>query len=165
MTHRSIVLALVALICLSGVALSQQGETEGGRAAADSRPILGELDLRSPAGEQVSLIPFVGRKAVVVAFWAAWCPICRKEVPHLNMLNANPLVKVIGVNEGESLLDIQAFVADNKPGYEIVVDPHGAVAKSFGVPGMPYCVIIGRSGVIAYRGYGLPEELDSYFRQ
>lgn len=165
MTHRLLISTLAAILCLVAVALSGPVAAQAGSGPEAARPILGELDLRTPGGEQVSLIPFIGRKAVVVAFWAAWCPICRNEVPHLNTLNADPLVKVVGVNEGESLPDIMAFVADNKPGYEIVVDPRGAVAKAFGVPGMPYCVIIGRSGVIAYRGYGLPADLDPYFRQ
>ncbi|GFE62828.1 TlpA disulfide reductase family protein [Geobacter sp. AOG2] len=165
MAYRSTALTLVAFLCLFALALPGPAKAETGGTREAARPILGELDLRTPTGEQVTLIPFIGRKAVIVAFWAAWCPICRKEVPHLNSLNSDPLLKVIGVNEGESLEDIQSFVADNKPGYEIVVDPRGDVAKSFGVPGMPYCVIIGRSGVVAYRGYGLPADLESYFRQ
>jgi thiol-disulfide isomerase/thioredoxin len=165
MAHRPIALTLVAIFGLFAVALFDQGRAGAGSSPEPSRPALGELDLRTPRGEKVSLIPFIGRKAVVVVFWAAWCPICRKEVPHLNQLNSSPLVKVIGVNEGESLQVIKTFVADNKPVYDIVLDPKGAVAKSFGVPGMPYCVIIGKSGVIAYRGYGLPADLDSYFRQ
>jgi peroxiredoxin len=165
LAHRSIALTILIALTLFILTLAEQGEAGVSSMPGDSRPVLGELDLRSPTGEQVSLIPFIGRKVVVVVFWATWCPICLKEVPHLNQLNSNTLVKVIGVNEGESIKEIRKFVSDHKVEYDIVLDPKAAVAKSFGVPGMPYCVIISRSGVIAYRGPGLPEDLDTYLRE
>jgi peroxiredoxin len=159
------VLCLVAILIVAICILSPMGKVSADTTTAVIKPALGDLDLRSPTGEQVSLIPYIGRKAVVVVFWATWCPICKKEVPHLNRLNSNPLVKVIGVNEGESLGKIRDFIVSNRIAYEVVVDPKATVAKSFGVPGMPYCVIIGKTGVIDYRGSGLPENLDLYLNQ
>jgi len=134
-------------------------------AADQQKSVLGDIDLRSPSGEQVSLIPYIGRKTVVVAFWAAWCPICKAETAHLNKLNSDPRVKVVAVNEGESIKQIQEFVSANNVRYDVVTDTKADVAKSFGVPGMPYCVIISRTGVVAYRGVGLPENLDSLLQQ
>jgi len=152
---------LIVAVCL----VTQVNTAAADVSTSSQKPVLGDLDLRTPDGEQVSLVPYIGRKAVVVVFWATWCPICKKEVPHLNRLNSNPLVKVIGVNEGESLGKIRDFLASNSVGYEIAVDPKAALAKSFGVPGMPFCVIIGKTGVISYRGSGLPDNLDYYINQ
>lgn len=129
------------------------------------QPVPGKLDLRSLTGEQFSLIPFLGKKTVVLVFWATWCPICRTEVPRLNRLNSNPSVKVIAINGGESIKKIQAFIASYKVGYEVVHDPGGTAAKSFGVPGIPCSIIIGRSGLIVYRGSGLPEDADHFLTQ
>jgi peroxiredoxin len=168
MKRRAIMLALLAGISFSILfipVLCPQSEAGTVESPVRAKPALGELDLRTPAGEQVSLIPYIGRKVVVVAFWATWCPICRAETVHLNKLNSDPRVKVVAVNGGESIKQIQAFVTGNKVGYEVVTDPKAAVAKSFGVPGMPYCVIIGRSGVISYRGVGLPENLETYLSE
>ena len=125
---------------------------------------LGDLDIRALSGEQVSLIPYITHKAVVVVFWAAWCPICRAEAPRINRLDANPNVKVIAVNEGDTPKQIAEFLKANKVGYQVVVDPVSDLAKAFGVPGMPYCAIIGRSGTIVYRGYKLPENIDDYIK-
>jgi thiol-disulfide isomerase/thioredoxin len=52
--------------------------------------------MSSPCG------PYITRKAIMVVFWAAWCSICRGEVPRINRLNDNSDVKVLAVNEGDS---------------------------------------------------------------
>jgi thiol-disulfide isomerase/thioredoxin len=125
---------------------------------------LGDLDLRSLSGEQVPLTPYITRKAVVVVFWAAWCPICKGEVPHVNRLNDNHEVKVLAVNEGDSPRRIKEFIWVNRVSYQVVVDPVSDLANAFGVPGMPYCVIIGKSGLVVYRGSQLPKGIDSYIK-
>lgn len=165
MVRRAIILVLLAGISIFIPVLSHDGEAATVETPVQSKPVLGELDLRTPAGEQVSLIPYIGRKVVVVAFWATWCPICRAETVHLNKLNADPRVKVIAVNGGESIKQIQSFVSTHNVGYEVVTDPKAAIAKAFGVPGMPYVVVIGRRGIIAHRGVGLPENLDTFLSE
>jgi peroxiredoxin len=155
---------VLALLVGPGMAYSS-GERKKEGSGSGYRPAIGEIELRSPAGEEISLVPYIGRKSVVVVFWAAWCPICREEVPRLNKLHADANIKVIGVNEGDSLQKIQSFAAATNMAYQIVLDPVARVAKAFGVPGMPYCVIIGRTGTIVYRGSGLPENLDYYLKQ
>lgn len=140
-------------------------QTSAMAATGTEKPILGDLDLRSPNGERISLIPYIGRKTVVVVFWATWCPICKEEVPHLQKLNSNPNLKVIAVNEGESIRKVSGFITENNIGYQVVMDPKASLAKAFGVPGMPYCVIVDKSGVITYRNSGLPANLDTYLQQ
>jgi len=125
---------------------------------------LSDLVLRTPSGEQLSLLPHITHKAIVVVFWAAWCPICHGEAPRINEISTNPDVKVVAVNEGDSPGDIRDFIAANKVRYQVVLDPASDVAKAFGVPGMPYCVIIDRSGIVVYRGYKLPDEIDYYIK-
>jgi peroxiredoxin len=159
---RSLCVAILFLSLLSP-AKSFCAETKAPSRTSEQKQ-LGDLDLRTPAGEQVSLIPYITRKAIVVVFWAAWCPICRAEAPRVNQLNANPNVKVIAVNEGDSDRQIKTFIDDYKVGYQVVVDPVADLAKAFGVPGMPYCVILNRSGVVVYRGFKLPADLDYYIR-
>jgi peroxiredoxin len=162
MVRMTLMTMVFALLLCSGAAVLHAEKHAAGKDAGTPPLSLGEIDLRSSSGEQVSLIPFIGRKSVVVMFWAAWCPICKAEVPRLNRLHADPGIKVFGVNEGDELHMIQAFVTSNNVGYQIIVDPDAKVAGSFGVPGMPYCVIIGRTGTIVYRGNGLPADLDYY---
>jgi peroxiredoxin len=117
--------------------------------------------LKSPTGETHLLSANVGKKPVLLVFWASWCTICNDEIPLLKKLNADRF-KVIAVNEGESAWKTKRFVSMNNIDYQVALDSDGSVAKAFQVPGVPACVILDTSGHIVYRGIGLPEKLDPY---
>jgi peroxiredoxin len=117
--------------------------------------------LKSPTGETYLLSAKVGKKPVLLVFWASWCTICNEEIPLLKKLNADRF-KVIAINEGESTWKTKRFVSMNSIDYQVALDSDGSVAKTFQVPGVPACVILDTSGRIVYRGIGLPEHLDSY---
>ena len=120
-----------------------------------------EMILKSPSGELIPLTAYLGKKPVLLVFWASWCAICRDEVPHLKKLNADRF-KVVAVNEGESAWKTKRFIAMNDIDYQVVLDSDGAVAKALQVPGVPACAIINKSGLIVYRGMGLPDNIDAY---
>jgi thiol-disulfide isomerase/thioredoxin len=148
----------------SGSLLAYSLQTAAIAATGSEKSVLGDMDLRTPDGEKTSLIQYIGRKTVIVVFWATWCPICKDEIPLLKKLNSNPNLKVIAVNEGESIRKVNNFITENNIDYQVVMDPKASLAKAFGVPGMPYCVILGKSGVITYRNSGLPANLDTYLQ-
>ncbi len=165
-------LELIACMLFFWLISVWSGPAEGEAAAGISRPktggeeaVLGSLNLRTSTGASVSLIPLISRKALVITFWSTRCQVCRSQIPRLNDLNSDTLTKVVAVNEGDSAEDINKFMADNKIAYEVVIDPYGAVARAFKVAEMPSCVIIGRSGLIVYRGKDLPEEITYYLTQ
>jgi peroxiredoxin len=120
-----------------------------------------DVTLKNTAGETFPLASYIGKKPVLLVFWASWCTICRDEIPRLNKLNADHF-KVIAVNEGESAWKTKRFVGMNNIGYQVMLDSDGAVAKAFQVPGVPACAILSKTGLVAYRGMGLPENIESY---
>lgn len=122
----------------------------------------GSLPILSPTGEQIPLVAHIGTRTVVVVFWATWCPLCRNEVPQLNRLAADPAVTVVAVNGHEDRDKVLRFMATHDVRYTVAMDPDGTVARAFRAPGIPYCVIMGKSGNIMYRGSMLPEKLDYY---
>src|SRR5450631_1731601 len=120
-----------------------------------------EVILKSPTGESAPLSVYIGKKQVLLVFWASWCTICKEEIPLLRKLNSGQF-KVIAVNEGESAWKTKRYVSMNTIDYQVALDPDGSIAKAFQVPGMPSCVILGTSGRIVYRGFGLPENIETY---
>jgi peroxiredoxin len=120
-----------------------------------------DLNLKNPAGESVPLESYIGNKPILLVFWASWCTDCQAEIHLLKKLNADGF-KVIAVNEGESAWKTKRFIAMNNIDYQVVLDSDGSIAKTFQVPGVPACAIISKSGLITYRGIGLPEHIESY---
>jgi peroxiredoxin len=119
------------------------------------------LILKSATGETVPLAAYIGEKPVLLVFWASWCSNCHDEISRLSKINADRF-KVIAINESESVWKIKRFASMNNINYQIVLDSDGAVAKAFQVSGVPACVILSKSGLIVYRGIGLPENIESY---
>ena len=68
MKHGTVVLALMTILIVATCILSLLGKVSADTTSPRTKPVLGDLDLRSPTGEHVSLIPYIGRKAVVVVF-------------------------------------------------------------------------------------------------
>ena len=157
MNIRTIANIVFAEVVLSIVLISQLCAAQ--QAVDEIKPPA--LIMKNPAGETVSLAAYLGKKPVLMVFWASWCTICRDEIPLLKKLNADSF-KVIAVNEGESAWKAKRFIAMNDIDYLVVLDSDGSVAKAFHVPGVPACAIINKSGLIAYRGMSLPENIDAY---
>lgn len=140
-------------MCLAAPAFSAQHPDESPKAP--------EITLKSPAGDAFPLAAFIGKKPVLLVFWASWCTLCTDEIPRLGKLNGGRFT-VVAVNEGESAWKTKRFIAMNAIDYQVALDADGAVAKAFQVPGVPACVILDKAGRIVFRGMGLPENVDAY---
>lgn len=126
----------------------------------DPREEVGHIALRDLAGARRTLASYRG-KAVLLAFWASWCPPCRRELPILHRLQmqaknqavvvvpvsldrdaatATAYIRRLGLNGFSSFIDTEGEVASG---------PKSKVATPFPLYGMPMSYVIdarGRSG-------------------
>jgi thiol-disulfide isomerase/thioredoxin len=156
--------------------------------AANARPTLGTdllevgtkappFTLRTPAGRKVSLADYRG-KAVLLEFFATWCPHCAAEAPHLRALSKRlapskvAFVSVDGSNaDPASVYAYHVYfglpypaLVDPDPGAPAVTFPEhgkrGKVSKAYGVGYFPTFYVIDRQGRITWRADGeQPDEL------
>jgi thiol-disulfide isomerase/thioredoxin len=106
--------------------------------------------------DQVLLSKYAG-KAVVVSYWATWCPYCLKELPILDGIQkaAKGNVQVIAVNTEERDVFRKVTRALGTLSIQLAYDPDEKARTAYGVEGIPHLVVIGRDGKIVstFRGY------------
>ena len=121
-----------------------------------------EFLVKDLAGHEVRLSEF-GGKVVIVTFWASWCSPCFKELPILENIQTaagTGRLAVIAINLKESRRRFRATAREVSESPLILThDPRGYIADQFGVRGIPYTVLIAKSGRIAFVHLGFNDEL------
>jgi len=113
-------------------------------------------------GPEMDLKSYIGKKVVVLDFWATWCPPCRKSLPILAEVTAafeHKGVVFFAVNVGDEPAEARKFLQDTGLKITVALDPDGSIATSYGVTGIPHSVIIGKDGKIARLHVGLSPQL------
>jgi peroxiredoxin len=125
--------------------------------------------LRTPEGDPVSLSSYRGR-AVLLEFFATWCPHCQAEAPHLRRI-ARELgfrrYAYLSINgDGETAPSVYAFHRYFGLPYPALLDPGGRpgsfsssgepgpVSKRYGLQNFPTFYVIRPDGRIAWRSDG-----------
>jgi len=100
-------------------------------------------------GSDMTLAAYQGQH-VVLNFWATWCAPCRKEMPHLSDLQnhfgdeLDVVTVATGINQRpamERFLD--EIGVDNLP---LHTDANSALARDFGVVGLPVTLVLNPDG-------------------
>lgn len=121
------------------------------------------FDLPGLDGKQFKLADSLGKGYVVLNFWARWCASCEEEVPELAALMKSPgadKALFVGVNVGDNNDKAAKFVKKFKYPYLVVLDKKKAVARQYGVLGLPVTLIIAKDGRIVFRGSRPPKVFD-----
>jgi peroxiredoxin len=113
----------------------------------------------------VALNQFLGKKPVLLVFWATWCPECKAAIPEINAMATGPLsekLQVLGLDFRESREKVSAAVKARDIRFPVLLDKKGQVARAYGVVGIPTYVLIGRDGKVAYREHVLPGDISRF---
>ena len=148
---RWILLALVALIGLLWIQTNrvQSAETPLGRGARVGF-LAPDFTLEGMDGQPMSLRDLQG-KAVILNFWATWCPPCKEEMPALEKIyrdHREDGVVVLGVNQMEARPQVQRFLEEYNLTFPVVLDIRGEVGRLYRVRAYPTTYFIDARGVI-----------------
>lgn len=105
-------------------------------------------------GETVQLSSYAAKgEAVLLHFWATWCPPCRAELPGIDALEkrlekSHSSLKVLCVCVGDEEKSRAAFMKKNGYTFTGGLDADGTAASLYGVSGIPMSVIIGKDGKV-----------------
>ena len=164
---------LVRLAGPLAVAALLAGSTAAPMAAQDEGIALGAaapaVTLPALDGTPVDLSTVIGRKPVLLEFWATWCGSCKAMLPRLRAAHARwgKDVEFIGVNVtiSEDRDSVAAWVARESPPFRTLWDGEGEAARAYDAQATSFIVILDRRGRVAYTGSGGTQNLEPVLRQ
>lgn len=141
-TIMQIMMVILAIFIIR--AWQQQDLTAGQVPSFSSKTLTGEVMNSNPLPDQ----------AVLIHFWATWCPVCNLENDNIQAISKDYKVLNIAIQSGSDL-EIQAHAEENNMQLNnIINDQSGSISKLFGVKGTPSSFFINTKGRIQFTEVG-----------
>jgi thiol-disulfide isomerase/thioredoxin len=116
-------------------------------------------------GNPVDLAQYVGKRPVLLEFWAEWCEVCKALEPRLRAAanghagKADVLVIAVAVNQTKR--SILRHLQEHQPPGRILWDTSGRATRAFQAPSTSYVVVLDAKGRVVYTGVGAAQDLGS----
>ncbi len=153
---------LTAAVLLAPLPLRAQEE---GLAVGASAPAVVVHDLD---GKPVDIGQYIGKKPVLLEFWATWCERCEALLPRVRAAHAEfgDRVEFLGINVAvnQTPARVKRWVAANKPPFRTLYDDEGTSTRAYAAPTTSYVVVVDRMGKVAYTGTGGTQDISAVLR-
>jgi thiol-disulfide isomerase/thioredoxin len=158
MVNHKVSLALLGALLF--IAAPARGQIDAGIPVGSKAPavVINDMD-----GKPVDLGALIGKKPVMLEFWATWCAICKALLPELDRVHRTygDRIEILGVNVtvNDSKRRILRYLEAHHPPFRVLFDDKGVGARAYDVPATSFIVIVDRSGRVAYVGQGENQDL------
>jgi thiol-disulfide isomerase/thioredoxin len=148
--------ALAAALLWSAPAAAQDVGLELG--SVPDAVQLADLD-----GNAVDLAEYVGRRPVLVQFWATWCPLCEALEPGFRAAKRQHgdaidiVIIAVGVNQTQR--SIRRHLERHELPGRVLFDARGRATRAFRAPTTSYVVALDRNGRVVYTGVGADQDI------
>jgi thiol-disulfide isomerase/thioredoxin len=156
---------IIALVLLLALPVAARAQDEGIPVGTPA-PVVSINDLD---GKPVDLGTWIGKKPVLLEFWATWCTVCEELLPKVRAAHVayGSKVEFLGINVtvNQTPERVRRWVAANKPPYRTLYDDAGASARAYMVPVTSYIVMIDAAGKVVYTGTGADQDLEGALKR
>ncbi|MBC8087081.1 MAG: redoxin domain-containing protein [Phycisphaerae bacterium] len=120
-------------------------------------------------GRPVELNQFLGKKPVVMEFWATWCPVCKGLQPRIDAAIKKYGTQVtfitIAVSVNQTPARVAAWHKANPIATEMVYDANGKATGAYDPPATSYLVVVNKAGKVVYTGLGADQDVDGAIKK
>jgi thiol-disulfide isomerase/thioredoxin len=120
-------------------------------------------------GKPADLSSIVGKKPVLLEFWATWCGNCAQLEPHMLAMHEKYGAKVefvgVAVSFNQSAARAKAYVEKHKLPWTQFFDHKGNAGGAYDAPATSYIVILDKAGKVIYTGLGGKQDLEPALRK
>ena len=123
------------------------------------------VTLESLSGDTVSLARWVGKKPVIIEFWATWCPICEELLPRMEAAQKKHgdlvefLVVAVAVNQSKN--SVRRHLDKHPLPFTFLWDGNGAAVRAFQAPSTSYIAVLDAGGKVVYTGVGEDQDINA----
>ena len=132
---------------------SPEGSTTQGEIRAPQKGFTAPDFTLQTFGEETYTLSDLRGNAVLVNFWASWCPPCRSEMPAMQQVyddfrEQGFIVLAVNSTHQDNLGDAISFAQVHKLSFPILLDRDGSAGRSYDVRSLPTSFFIDRDGII-----------------
>ena len=110
------------------------------------------IEAHTLSGEPFSLAQWRG-EAVVIHFWATWCPICELEQGMIDRLAKSYPVMSVAMQSG-SAGEVADYLRGQGVDYPVINDPQGLLSAQYGVRAVPASFVVDPHGEVRFVTHG-----------
>lgn len=162
---------LLAAVCVIGALAPVGGAAP--LAAQDVGLAVGRVpdavQLEDIEGNAFDFASVVGRKPVLIEFWATWCPLCAALEPRIlaaKQEHGDALeVIIVAVGVNQSPRSIRRHIERHPQPGRLVFDARGRAARAYMAPSTSYVVALDAQGRVVYTGVGEDQDIAAAARK
>lgn len=155
-----------ALLLAVLAAAPAHAQDEAGIRVGSTAPVVTVNDLD---GKPVDLGQWLGKKPVLMEFWATWCSNCEELLPRLRAAHqqVGDRVEFVAVNVtvNQTPERVRRYLKDHEVPFHILYDDRGTSVRAFQAPATSYVVIADAKGRIVYTGVGGDQQFETALRR
>lgn len=150
--------SLTALENEQETTLAAAGELEE---SAEEVVVTDDFTVYNKDGEAVKLSDYIGKKPVVVNFWASWCPPCKAEMPFfqdaVDQYGDDVEILMINLTDGmrEKIEDADQYIEAEGYRMKVLYDTEMDAAATYRVQGIPRSLFVDIDGQLQYDHVGM----------